>query len=80
MVWEQEIYNEFNYKMPLESFHTFEGDHNMVGLSFAEAQEAAQFFKAVQHGHHMVQQRTMRLKRRSEVLLACLQAAVSNSV
>ena len=69
MVWEQEIYEEFNYKVPLEAFHTFEGDHNMVGLSFAEAQEAAQFYEAVQYGHRMVQQRTMRLQRKMEVFV-----------
>ena len=67
MIWEQEIYEELKYKAPLDGFHTFEGEYNMVGLSFAEAEEAAQFYQAVQYGHHMVQQRTQRLQRRMEV-------------
>ena len=48
LVWEQEIYREFIYHAPLDNFHTFEGDHNMVGLSFAQANEAYLFRQAIQ--------------------------------
>ena len=46
LIWEQEIYEEMKYitTIPTE-FHTFEGDHTMVGLAFAETAPAeAQLF------------------------------------
>ena len=35
-VWEQEVYTEMEYKAPHSWFHTFEADHSMAGLSFAD--------------------------------------------
>ena len=47
VLWEQEIYDEFQYKAVIDVFHTFEGDHSVVGLSFARQDEARLFFHAV---------------------------------
>ena len=35
-VWEQELYLELQYRAPLPWFHTFEAEHSMAGLSFAD--------------------------------------------
>ena len=35
-MWEQEVYIEMEYKAPHSWFHTFEADHSMAGLSFAD--------------------------------------------
>ncbi|CAG2107363.1 unnamed protein product, partial [Medioppia subpectinata] len=40
LVWEQELYNTFQYKTPREFFHTFEAHDCMAGLNFADDKEA----------------------------------------
>ena len=35
-VWEQELYQELDYKTPLGWFHTFEAHTHVAGLSFAD--------------------------------------------
>ena len=35
-VWEQELYLELEYRTPTSWFHTFEAEHSMAGLSFAD--------------------------------------------
>ena len=35
-VWEQELYQELDYKTPLAWFHTFEAHTHVAGLSFAD--------------------------------------------
>ena len=35
-MWEQELYLEFQYNNPKIFFHTFEAEHSLAGLSFAE--------------------------------------------
>lgn len=47
-VWEQELYMEMEYKAPQTWFHSFEADHNMVGLSFADEREGQNFQGLVQ--------------------------------
>ena len=34
--WEQELYQEMQYKTPLAWFHTFEAHSHVAGLSFAD--------------------------------------------
>ncbi|GFR59154.1 neural Wiskott-Aldrich syndrome protein [Elysia marginata] len=47
MIWEQELYNQFQYKYPRDYFHTFEGDNCQAGLNFASEDEALKFKTAV---------------------------------
>ncbi|XP_054168787.1 actin nucleation-promoting factor WASL-like [Oppia nitens] len=49
LVWEQELYNTFDYKCPRNFFHTFEAHDCMAGLNFADDREAKQFRDAI-HG------------------------------
>ena len=35
-VWEQELYLELVYTHTVDLFHTFEAEHGMAGLSFAD--------------------------------------------
>ena len=46
-IWEQELYNEMVYKNPTSTFHTFEGESAVIGLSFADNREAEDFKGAV---------------------------------
>ena len=46
-IWEQELYNEMVYKNPTSTFHTFEGESAVIGLSFADNREAEDFKSAV---------------------------------
>lgn len=47
-VWEQEAYREMVYRAPETWLHSFEAEHNMVGLSFADEREAEFFLTIVQ--------------------------------
>ena len=43
-VWEQELYNNFNYVANMKPFfHFFEADEGFAGLNFASDQEATKF-------------------------------------
>ncbi|EGG18370.1 Wiscott-Aldrich syndrome protein [Cavenderia fasciculata] len=42
-VFEQELYDGFDYQKSRDFFHTFEGDNAVYGLSFAEVSEAHEF-------------------------------------
>ena len=43
-VWEQELYNGFNYVANMKPFfHFFEADDGFAGLNFASEQEATKF-------------------------------------
>ena len=43
-VWEQELYNGFNYVANMKPFfHFFEADEGFAGLNFASEQEATKF-------------------------------------
>ena len=46
-VWEQELYNEIDYKRKESLFHCFEGDTAFVGLSFMDEMEANHFHEKV---------------------------------
>merc|ERR1719234_646325 len=47
-VWEQELYQELDYKTPLAWFHTFEAHTHVAGLSFADEREASNFGGVIQ--------------------------------
>ena len=51
-VWEQELYNGFNYVANMKPFfHFFEADEGFAGLNFASEQEANKF-KGIGEGNH----------------------------
>lgn len=45
VLWDQEIYDTFNYNQDRTFFHTFDGEQCLFGLSFADEKEAKQFKK-----------------------------------
>nr|POE59153.1 proline-rich protein las17 [Quercus suber] len=45
VIWDQEIYETFNYNQDRTFFHSFEGEECLFGLSFADEKEAKQFLK-----------------------------------
>ncbi|KAH9828107.1 wiskott-Aldrich syndrome protein homolog-like protein 1 [Teratosphaeria destructans] len=45
VIWDQEIYDAFHYHQDRTFFHSFEGEHCLYGLSFADEKEARQFKK-----------------------------------
>jgi len=47
-VWEQELYENFEYNKTVSFFHTFEINDCVAGFSFADEQEADKFFQTVQ--------------------------------
>ena len=47
-VWEQELYNEIEYKRKDKLFHCFEGDSAHIGFSFMDEIEANHFHEKVQ--------------------------------
>eukprot|EP01111_Echinosteliopsis_oligospora_P000744 TRINITY_DN1087_c0_g1_i3.p1 TRINITY_DN1087_c0_g1~~TRINITY_DN1087_c0_g1_i3.p1 ORF type:complete len:557 (+),score=309.68 TRINITY_DN1087_c0_g1_i3:74-1744(+) len=49
IVFEQELYYDFDYRNPRDWFHTFESDNIVHGLSFADESEAQAFFDQVQN-------------------------------
>ncbi|ELT88121.1 hypothetical protein CAPTEDRAFT_117654, partial [Capitella teleta] len=62
-IWEQEIYNQFNYKMPLPHFHTFDTDDAPAGLNFSNDEEARFFAEVVQSKLQQRYQRKMDRKK-----------------
>ena len=46
-IWEQELYEEIDYKCPKHDVHVFEADQSMEALYFAEITEAQDFFQQV---------------------------------
>lgn len=47
IAWEQEIYLDFRYYKDEDNFHSFEADKGMIGILFADSQEAEQFYQTV---------------------------------
>ncbi|KAF9433298.1 hypothetical protein BGZ76_009638 [Entomortierella beljakovae] len=47
VIWEQELYEDFNYNQERSFFHTFSLDNCLAAFSFADDQEASVFFKKV---------------------------------
>eukprot|EP01122_Echinamoeba_exundans_P007723 TRINITY_DN2434_c0_g2_i1.p2 TRINITY_DN2434_c0_g2~~TRINITY_DN2434_c0_g2_i1.p2 ORF type:complete len:456 (-),score=139.78 TRINITY_DN2434_c0_g2_i1:59-1426(-) len=47
VLWEQEMYQGFQYAQAAPFFHTFETDDFVAGLSFADETEAKEFFSKV---------------------------------
>jgi Wiskott-Aldrich syndrome protein len=47
IIWEQEVYKDFQYLQERPFFHTFATDNCMVGLSFADDHEALAFYSKV---------------------------------
>jgi hypothetical protein len=45
--WSQEIYLDFKYHRDSENFYSFEGDKGMIGILFANSQEAQEFYEVV---------------------------------
>lgn len=64
IAWEQELYNQFTYDRDLPRFHHFPGDKFMVGLNFADEQEADKFLKAMETKIKDRQHRRQTLKQR----------------
>lgn len=58
LAWEQELYNEIEYKRKESLFHCFEGDTAFVGLSFMDEIEA-------NHFHDKVSERIQKRKDRA---------------
>jgi Wiskott-Aldrich syndrome protein len=48
VVLNEELYEEIEYLTPTETFHSFEGETEIVGLNFADDDEADNFRRAVQ--------------------------------
>ncbi|KAF2764214.1 WH1-domain-containing protein [Teratosphaeria nubilosa] len=48
VIWDHEIYDAFHYHQDRTFFHSFEGEHCMYGLSFADEREARQFKKKME--------------------------------
>ncbi|KAL1639516.1 hypothetical protein SLS58_007820 [Diplodia intermedia] len=47
VIWDQEIYDTFQYNQDRTFFHTFELEQCLAGLSFADEKEAKQFKKKI---------------------------------
>ncbi|KAJ1679099.1 hypothetical protein EV182_002729 [Spiromyces aspiralis] len=47
LVWEQELYEHFEYRAALPYFHVFAGDQHVFGLDFADVGEAEVFLRKV---------------------------------
>jgi neural Wiskott-Aldrich syndrome protein len=45
VIWDQEIYEQWNYNQDRTFFHTFETEQCLAGLSFADEKEAKPFLK-----------------------------------
>ncbi|XP_041093067.1 wiskott-Aldrich syndrome protein homolog [Polyodon spathula] len=48
LIWEQELYNQFEYCARFPFFHTFSGDDCQIGLNFANENEADAFRESVE--------------------------------
>lgn len=74
-VWEQELYNGFNYVANMKPFfHFFEADEGFAGLNFASEQEATKF-KGV-----ILEKLDVRLRRRSDRETVTAPRAANNAV
>ena len=62
IVWEQPLHPRLNYNASCDWFHTFEIDDGMIGISFADDQEAIEFKAAVTE---RIEKRRARRERRS---------------
>lgn len=49
IVWDQELYVNFEYHQDRTFFHTFEGEDCFMGLLFEDTSEAGHFYKRVSH-------------------------------
>ncbi|KAI9313414.1 hypothetical protein BX666DRAFT_684680 [Dichotomocladium elegans] len=49
VLWEQELYEGFDYTNDKPFFHTFETDDYLAGLLFVDEGEADRFYKKVMH-------------------------------
>ncbi|KAG0380828.1 hypothetical protein BGX24_004372 [Mortierella sp. AD032] len=47
IVWEQELYQGFDYHQDMPFFHTFQADNYVAGFSFADEHEAEVFYSKV---------------------------------
>ncbi|KAI0674339.1 hypothetical protein C8Q78DRAFT_929572, partial [Trametes maxima] len=47
IIWEHEVYEEFEYNQDRPFFHSFPGDDCMIGVVFADEGEAKTFYKKV---------------------------------
>ncbi|KAF5354233.1 hypothetical protein D9756_007233 [Leucocoprinus leucothites] len=47
VIWEHELYNGFEFFQDRAFFHSFPGDECMIGIVYADEQEAKAFFKKV---------------------------------
>lgn len=54
IVFEQELYENFEYKNPRDWFHTLESDNVVHGLSFASPSEADAFFAYIQTARQQI--------------------------
>eukprot|EP00062_Callorhinchus_milii_P013384 gi/632961422/ref/XP_007896747.1/ PREDICTED: LOW QUALITY PROTEIN: neural Wiskott-Aldrich syndrome protein [Callorhinchus milii] len=63
LMWEQEIYNNFNYYQARTYFHTFVGDTCQIGLNFASEEEAKRYRFAV---NDIIGRRQRRTEKRRE--------------
>ncbi|XP_041130081.1 WASP actin nucleation promoting factor b [Polyodon spathula] len=64
LIWEQEIYNQFEYNARSSFFHTFSGDDCQIGLNFASENEAEAFRVNVEQKIH---QRSNRQEKRQNL-------------
>lgn len=67
VVWEQELYNQFKYMVNGPQFHSFEGDACVVGLNFADKEEANHFHLTIEDKLAAKQQRKMERRQTSAV-------------
>ncbi|GAN09827.1 hypothetical protein MAM1_0296c09360 [Mucor ambiguus] len=59
VIWEQELYEGFNYMKDASYFHSFETDDCLTALEFADEGEADVFFKKVQGRDSLAAKATM---------------------
>lgn len=58
VVWDQELYVDFQYHQDRTFFHTFELDDCLAGLLFEDTQDAAHFYKRVNTRHKHASKQT----------------------
>ncbi|ESN91717.1 hypothetical protein HELRODRAFT_165783 [Helobdella robusta] len=67
LIWEQELYNQFEYKVLRSFFHSFDTDDCPAGLNFCNDEEARLFSSAVID--HLNKKEKRRSERNSSMLL-----------
>ncbi|CAG0882204.1 unnamed protein product [Darwinula stevensoni] len=65
MAWEQELYQQFSYKMMNNHFHMFEAHDCMAGLNFANQEEAYEFGVCIREH---VQKRSQRKQQKRQMM------------